>query len=167
MTINAKAKKYRLDPYFVAAVIQTESTGNIYCIRAEAKKLMTDSGSTLFLSLWKWYYEADNFADLLQPYCSRPTEWVGQMMAWGPMQVQGTVAREHGFKGWFPELCSWDLGIEYGCNHLRKKADKYGDNPDMLYACYNGGSPQFTKTGSFLNQKNVDNFMRNYRELVK
>lgn len=160
------AAKYRLSPEFVAAVIQTESQGNVFCMRAEVKKTMTEAGQVLFVSAWRYFEEPDHFADQLKPYCSRPTEWVGQATGWGPMQVQGAVAREHGFTGWFSELCSWSLGVEYGCRHLRKKADRYGDDPATLYAAYNAGSPRKNNLGMFVNQGNVDNFMRNYREVA-
>lgn len=165
--INEKAEKYRLEPNLVAAVIQTESGGNIYAVRAEVKKLMSDTGKHLFLSTWAYFYEPDTFADNLKPYCSRPTEWIGQLMGWGPMQTQGAVAREHGYKSWFPALCSWDLGLEYGCKHLRRKADRYGDDPATLYAAYNGGSPRVVANGMFTNQRNVDKFMGYYREVTK
>lgn len=164
--IREKAEKYRLEPELVAAVIMTESAGNVFCMRAEVKKLMSDTGKTLFLSLWKYFHEPDLFAEGLKPYCSKPTEWVAQTIGWGPMQVQGAVAREHGFIGWLTELCSWETGLEYGCKHLRKKADRYGDDPATLYAAYNGGSPRKLVSGMFENQSNVDKFMKFYREIT-
>lgn len=164
--IREIADRYRLKAELVAAVIQTESGGNIYCMRAEVKKTMTEAGQILFVSTWRYFEEPDHFADQLKPYCSRPTEWVGQAMSFGPMQVMGGVAREHGFTGWLSQLCSWEIGVEYGCRHLRKKADRYGDDPAMLYASFNGGSPRRNALGMFENQKHVDNFMRNYNELV-
>jgi soluble lytic murein transglycosylase-like protein len=164
--IREKAEKYRLSPELVAAVVQTESAGNVHCIRAEVKKTLSESGQVLFVSTWRYFEEPDHFAASLKPACSSPTEWVLQACGIGPMQVQGGVAREHGFAGWLTELCSWETGVEYGCRHLRKKADRYGDDPATLYAAYNGGSPRKTATGMFENQRNVDRFMALYRELV-
>jgi hypothetical protein len=164
--IRDKSAAYRLSPELVACVIQTESEGQVHCMRAEVKKTMTEAGVILLVSTWRYFEEPDHFADQLKPFCSRSTEWTTQLMGWGPMQVQGSVARELGFTGWFSELCSWDLGVEYGCKQLRRKADRYGDAPDTLYAAYNAGSPRRDALGKFDNQKNVDRFMAFYRALT-
>ena len=162
--IREKCQEYRIEPEFLAALVQTESGGNPFAVRAEVKKLMKENGTVVYDSLWKYYYEPDKFAELLG--CSKPTEWVGQAMSYGVAQVMGSVARELGFKGWFSELCSWDLGLEYGCKVIRKKMDKYGDSPDTLYAAYNGGSPRKNNAGMFVNQVHVDRFMAFYREIT-
>lgn len=162
--VQEKAAKYRLTPEMVAAVVQTESAGNIYAIRAECMKTLTEGGQVLLVSRWKYFEEPDHFAEAVGS--SRATEWALQLCGLGPMQVQGAVAREHGFTDWLTKLLSWDLGVEYGCKHLRLKADRYGDDPATLYAAYNGGSPRRNAAGMLLNQAHVDHFMRNYRELI-
>jgi hypothetical protein len=163
--INSMASKYRLSPELVAAVVQTESRGNTAAFRVEGRKMMDNTGNVIISLTWRYFMTPESFASILHD-CTPATEWLGQAVGWGPMQVQGAVAREHGFRGWFPELCSWDVGVEYGCKHLRKKADAYGDDPSVLYAAYNAGSPRKTPGGLFVNQKNVDNFTQNYRGLV-
>lgn len=79
--------------------------------------------------------------DYVPANCSRDTEEVGRATSWGPMQVMGETARCLGFKGWFPELCEPDVGLEWGCRYLRRLADRYladGGWPVVLRA-YNGG----------------------------
>lgn len=163
--IREKAREHNLEPEIIAAVIQTESGGNPFAIRCEASKFMDSNGIVILHSNWKYFLEPESFADTINS--TRATEFAGQMTSWGSCQVMGAVAREHGFKGWFPELCEWNIGIEYGCRHLKQKAQRYGSDPAELYASYNAGMPKKTAGGMFINQRNVDHFMKNYRELFK
>lgn len=132
--IRAAAAKYSLPWALVKAIVHTESSGNPWAYRYEPhyKYLV---GSNL-----------------------RVTEQVGQQTSWGLMQVMGAVAREHGFTGWFPELCQPALGLEYGCRHLKRYADQYGHWHDVI-ASYNAGSPR--KVGEqYVNQSYVDKVLR-------
>lgn len=160
---------YGIEQQMIAAVIQAESMGNPYAMRAEVKKTMNELGVVVLISKWKWFLKPDDWASIFTlPTMSRATEWTGQLIAWGPMMVQGSVAREHGFAGWLPELCSWDLGLKYGCLHLRGYAQRFGTEPEKLYAAYNGGPGAVknkTPGGMYSNQGNVDRFMQIYREL--
>lgn len=155
------SKQHRFDLVLVCAIVLTESAGNPYAVRSEADVYMDDRGRDMFKSRWRYPLAPGAFAEKLG--CTLATEKIGQLTSWGAMQVMGSVAREHGFLGWFPELCSWEKGCEYGLRHLRKKADIYGTDPATLYAAYNAGSPRKTKAGMFENQRAVDHFMRNYR----
>ncbi len=151
--IYEKATKYSLSPELVASIIMVESSGNKHAIGYEKN--------------WRYLprtLELKVNAERLN--CTFDTEVNGHKMSWGPMQVMGTVAREHGFRGWFPELCSWDVGLEYGCKHVRLKIDKYGSDPSDIYAAYNAGSIIMTKGGQYKNMIHVDRFMRFYRELT-
>lgn len=79
--------------------------------------------------------------DYVPAGCSRETEEVGRATSWGPMQIMGETARCLGFKGWFPELCEPEVGLEWGCRCLRRLADRYlaeGGWP-MVCRAYNGG----------------------------
>lgn len=162
--IREAAQLYRVEPEFLAALIQTESGGNQYAMRCEAKRLMNEKGDIQFVSLWRYFFEPDSFAALLG--CTKATESIGQLTSYGPCQIMGAVAREWGFKGWFSELCSWDLGLEYACKHLRKKMDLYGSDPETLYSAFNGGVPKKEISGMFRNQVHVDHFMAFYREIT-
>jgi soluble lytic murein transglycosylase-like protein len=151
--ISEKAKAHGLSPELLAALVQTESGGKKDAVRYEPH--------------WR-YLPPDNdiktYAYIV--HSTYDTEKIGHKMSWGPAQVMGTVAREVGFRGWFPSLCSWDLGLEYGCLVLKKKKEAYGDDPERLYAAYNGGSPRMTAGGQYKNMKNVDRFMGFYRDIT-
>lgn len=147
--IRELANDFSLDPLFIAAMIMTESSGITCKIRYEPK--------------WKYAYNEFTFAQLTG--VTKITEFHGQKMSWGIAQVMGTVARERGFKGLFPELCNPAIGLLYGVKHLKIKADRYGNDAATLYAAYNGGHPRIKANGKFKNQDNVDRFMKFYREI--
>ena len=100
-----------------------------------------------FAAPWAALYLLDNRSQL------SPTERVGQMCSWGLMQVMGAVAREYGFKGYFPQLCDPVVGLRYGCLHVTKFRAKYGQWSDVI-AAYNAGSPRREPTNpwSYVNQ---------------
>jgi len=148
--VSKVSEKYGLEPELVHAVIQIESAGNRFAIRHEPQ--------------WSYYWSVRELAE--QVGSSINTERSGQATSWGLMQVMGTVAREHGFRGWFPELCEVEGGIDYGCRHLKVMAERWGTDPARLYAAYNAGSVRMTDGGMFVNQLHVDRFMRYYRELT-
>ncbi len=92
---------------------------------------------------------------------SRATEWWGQRASWGPMQVMGGVAREHGFRKAFPLLCTASRGVEYGMIHLAGFRERYFEKWGWagVVAAYNYGHPLRAKGGlgdDFVNQKYVD-----------
>jgi len=83
-------------------------------------------------------------------------EWWGQQASWGPMQVMGAVAREHGFRAHFPRLCQPAVGVHYGALHLaslKRRFSKLGT--DAVIAAYNAGSPR-RQQGRYVNQHYVD-----------
>lgn len=85
------------------------------------------------------------------------TEWWGQQASWGPMQVIGAVAREHGFTHAFPKLCDLLVGMEYGVRHLAALRDAYLARFGWagVVAAYNAGSPRRVN-GRWVNQDYVD-----------
>jgi len=147
--INRTALVLNLPPNLIAATIMTETMGDPPALRYEPT--------------WPYVYEAHTFAQMVGS--SVETEEACQKMAWGIMQVQGTVLRELGFRGWCSEICDPEMGIKYGSQFLKKKFEKYGPDPATTYASYNGGSPRKTKGGLWINQRHVDRFMTNYRSL--
>ena len=74
------------------------------------------------------------------------------------MQVMGAVARELGFRGWFPALCTWPAGVDYGTLHLRKLRNRFlaGFGWEGVAASYNAGSPNRLDNGKWANQSYVD-----------
>lgn len=93
------------------------------------------------------------------------SERIGQMISWGLMQVMGGVAREHGFKGVFTELCNPSVGLSYGMKHLRKYYAKYQDWPDAI-ASYNAGSPRKDSDGRYVNQDYVDKVLKAWADFA-
>lgn len=158
--IHEQAPKYGLDPLVVAAVIQTESIGNTYAVKYEPH-----------FSLARVYGELRDITDLL--VTDTDTMEVIYRTSWGLMQVMGAVFYEHGghrnptYAGrWATSMLVPEIGIKYGCTHLKLKQERYGDDPERLYAAYNAGSPRHNETGMYVNQRQVDRFMRYYRELT-
>lgn len=171
--VQEAAKRHRLEPEFLLALIQTESSGNRFAVRSEFAQVISRGdlesaidvkGKCILAQLWRYPYYVSTFAERLG--CTLVTEQIGQATSWGPCQVMGAVAREHGFTGWFPELCDWECGVEFGSRHVARMAVKWGTEPSDLYAAYNAGSVRKTPGGLYENQRHVDHFMRNYRELT-
>ncbi len=145
--IQAAAARYGLEPLLVAAIVQTESSGNTWATRYEPDFL-------------KRYVEAapQRFGGV-----SVQTERMCRATSFGPMQIMGQVARERGFTGIFlTELCDPETGLEYGCRHLAALRDRYLAQwgLDGVIAAYNAGSPR-TVGGQFVNQDYVDQVKRN------
>lgn len=132
-TIKSIARDFDLPWELIEAFATVESSLNPWALRYEPQ--------------YKYLYLLDNRSHL------SPTERVGQMCSWGLMQVMGAVAREHGFKGYFPQLCDPIVGLRYGCLHVTKFRAKYGQWSDVI-AAYNAGSPRREPTNpkSYVNQ---------------
>lgn len=148
--IKMIALDYGLDHTLVAAIVMIESSGNPCAIRYEPT--------------WRYTYQVKHFANKLG--YDEISEEAGQSMSWGAMQVMGTVAREHSFRGWFPELCNLSTGIDYGCRHLKAKFDKYIGFKDSISA-YNQGSPRKDESGDYKNQKYVDKVLKVYKQIIR
>lgn len=85
---------------------------------------------------------------------ARDAEWWGQQASWGPIQIMGGTAREFGFTGHFPGLCS-EKGIAYGVLYLRDLYRRFFTDfgMDGVIVAYNAGSPRLTASGDFENQE--------------
>ena len=95
-------------------------------------------------------------------FSSRNTEWWGQQASWGPMQIMGAVARECGYYGPFPQLCTYSYGITYGAMHLATLRDRFLTDHgwEGVAAAYNAGSPR-RRNGQWENQTYVDKIAAN------
>lgn len=127
--IKAAADAHDLPFDLVAAICYVESAFNSNAIRFEPG--------------WRWFLSPKTWSRRVKT--TERTERVGQAISWGLMQVMGTVARERGFKGAFPELCRPEIGLEYGCRHLVWNIQRWGLTWDAIMA-YNAGRPG-TKAG--------------------
>lgn len=149
--IREASRLHKLNPLMVAAIIQKESSGNTYAVRFEP--------------LYKWMPSTEQTKALaVKLGSSVNTVLNGFRTSWGLMQVMGAVAYEHGFQGWFPALCRPEVGIDYGCRHFKKFLEKYPTDEGAI-AAYNAGSAKKNESGFYLNQRYVDDVMRNFREL--
>jgi hypothetical protein len=160
------AKQIGLPLPLVRAIIQVESSGDIYGWNPEPK--------------YRYFWDvrlnrpfrpvtAQEIAsespppDFLSGAGDRDAEWWGQAASWGPMQVMGGVARELGLKGHFPQLCTTHLGVEYGCRHLAHLARRFRADHGWrgVAAAFNAGSPRkVAGTSLYENQAYVDKIAR-------
>ena len=155
--IETVSLRHGLDSDLVAAVIQTESSGNTYAMRYEPN--------------WgKYTFNIPQFALMLG--CTRETMSVMQKCSWGLMQVMGGVAYEHGLdkmptleERWPSALLNPIIGIEFGCRVLASHFKRWGPMVENVVAGYNWGHPRKRETGEFLNQQHVDRFLSFYHEL--
>lgn len=160
------ANQHGLPFLLVKAMVEVESNFNIYAYRVEPRYryLVNVETGEPFRELTIIEIESE-YAPQDFPYykrvSSRHTEWWGQQASWGPLQVMGAVAREYGFTGAFPELCSIE-GLRYGCMHLanykRRFLEKHGW--EGVAAAYNAGSVRILTDGTFENQTYVDKVRR-------
>lgn len=141
-SIYSVSKIHDIDPNLIAAFIKQESNGDTNAMRYEPG--------------WIYHFDVERFA--VENHMTTNTEKVGQSTSWGLMQVMGTVAREYGFKGHFPQLCTPHIGIHYGCLHLKKFMKKY-ELLDWAISAYNAGSP------TDKNSEYVENILGYYRTL--
>ncbi len=148
LQINQAAAKTSLDPALVTALVYAESSGNTYAMRFEPA--------------WKYFHFPREWASRIE--CSVQTENIAQATSWGLMQVMGSVARERGHAGWLSELSVVEVGLSYGCQHLKSFFEKYPTVEDAV-SSYNQGSPRKTLGGLYCNQGYVSKVMGLYRQL--
>ena len=143
--IKRKAHDYGLPFGLVAAIVEVESDFNTFAVRYE-----TD-----------WKYFVRPFSDF---HWHEKTEEQSQKFSYGLMQVIGSVARELGFEGRFlTELCDPEIGLEYGCKHLKRYYDRYKDYSKAIVA-YNGGPGAVASyDGSYRNQDYLEKVLKKWK----
>lgn len=151
LVIDKHSKALGLDFNLVKAICQVESG--------------FEPNSARYERLFSYIFKPNEFISKGNNNINVSTETMFQMTSWGPMQIMGSVARERGFLGFLPTLCQPDLGIYFGCKHLKTFILKH-KNLDDAIASYNAGSPRRDSEGKYVNQKYVDlvnQFMNSYR----
>ncbi len=143
--VKEKSGKYQLDFKLVDAIIQTESSYNIYAVRFEPK-------STGLVIPSK--YARINFT-------TEESELTLQKFSWGITQIMGSTARWLGYQGPMPFLCDVDTNLNWACRYLSKLKSEHGVN-DQVIASYNAGSPRRKPSGDFVNQEYVDRVLKIY-----
>ena len=128
-----------IDYKLIMAIAKVESNYNQWACRYEPK--------------WSYFYDVSGWAKLLGQ--TEATERMQQATSWGPLQVMGSVAREHNFRGYLSQLAVTNIGLRYGCLHLRKFLNRYARLDDAISA-YNQGSPRKDGDGLYVNQGYVD-----------
>lgn len=142
--IKKYSEQYGIPSGLIKAIIEVESSGNTFAMRYE-----------------------DHYRWLVEPFSQfhwhAETEKQAQKTSWGLMQIMGAVARERGFKGRFlSELSKPELGIEFGCKHLKWNYDRYGDWNDAISA-FNQGSNRKNEHGEYENQIYVEKVLKNWK----
>lgn len=120
------AGRHDMPVELVAAMVLQESSGNRYANRFEQ-------------GFYKAYIEGHEL-DFVPRSCLHVTEALGRATSWGLLQVMGATARQYGFRGWFPELCETETGLDAGCRYLADLRRRFGHEgwPVMVRA-YNAG----------------------------
>jgi soluble lytic murein transglycosylase-like protein len=126
--IEAAARRHRLPVQLVLAMVRHESVGGVtHAVRYEP-------------GFYDRYIKGKT-PNFRPSHCSWDTERIGRATSWGLVQIMGETARCQGFRGWFPELCVPEVGLEWGCLYLRRLADRYLSDGGWQVVCraYNGG----------------------------
>lgn len=139
--IHSVAAIHGIDPDLLAALVMEESRGDQWDVRYEPR--------------WKHFVTPEVFAKRLG--ISVETEKRLQAMSWGPAQVMGAVARQHGFTLELTRLSADPaLALKYSCMHLAWLNQRCLSEADLI-ASYNGGWGALKKAGDrYSNQKYVD-----------
>lgn len=156
---------YHLPLDIVLGIARTESNMEMHAIRAEP------------LFRWTWNCETNrpfrrltddeilsNSApvDFPRPttyFATEHTEWQGQRMSWGPFQMMGTLLRERGFYGPFPQICcDPETAARFACAHISSLRDRYLDKHGWqgVVAAYNAGRPRKDVEGKYVNYEYVN-----------
>ena len=122
--IEEQALAHGLRPALLAGLVCQESAGNPYAMRHEPR--------------FRWISE--DYGARRPAGMSLATELNGRMTSWGLCQLMGQVARERGFRGWWPALCEPDLGLKYGAAHLAWCIERRNKSEQEGLLRYNGGA---------------------------
>jgi len=139
--IEEKAEEHDIPSDLLKALIETESSFNTYAVRYEKN----------------WIYFVKPFDKF---HFHAGTERTSQMMSWGLMQIMGSVSRERGFEGRFlSELMEPEVGLEFGCRHLKYYYNRY-NNWNNAISAYNQGSNRKDDDGNYQNQSYVNKIIK-------
>lgn len=142
--IKKYANQYGIPTGLIRAIIKVESSGNNFAMRYE--------------NHYKWLVKPLN-----KFHWHKETEEKAQKTSWGLMQIMGAVARERGFEGrYLSELTKPELGIKFGCKHLKWNYNRYDDWSDAISA-FNQGSNRKDSQGEYQNQSYVNKVLKNWK----
>ena len=112
------ARKHVIDPALICAVVEQESDWIPWAIRYEP-------------AFQKRYVEPLGLTN--------QTEIVARSMSWGLMQLMGQCARDLGFHDKMASLCDPFVGLEWGCQHFKRKLDAADGDQRKALLLWNGG----------------------------
>lgn len=139
------AQKFGIDYLWVKALIQQESSGNVYAIRYEPQ--------------YQYLFNPKAFAQHLN--ISQSTEETCQKMSWGLGQIMGAVARSQGHSENMGELFTPEVNIKHMCILIAslKRVSQFEDD---IFSMYNGGIGAYRRkmNGVYPNQSYVDSVNR-------
>jgi len=145
--IHRAAQAHDLPRDLIAAMVQVESAGDPWAVRAEPGYR------------WLWNVERGAPTQAREPdgfpapdRVSPSTEYWGQKHSWGLMQIMGAVAREHGYQSpYFTTLCEPDVGLRYGCKLLIALYDRHHAHYgwEGVVSAYNSGRPDSRRGAAY------------------
>lgn len=114
-------------PELIRAMVLIESGGNPFAMRYEP--------------IFYDRYLKGKPLSFVPTGCSKDTEAIGRATSWGLLQIMGETARCVGFRGWFGELLTPEVGLEWGCRYLARLRDRFFESGGWEVVCraYNGG----------------------------
>lgn len=124
--IRDAAVRHNLPPELVRAMANQESTFHPYRNRFEQ-------------GFYDKYVKGKDL-DFVPPLCLKITEALSRATSWGLLQIMGATARAYGFRGWFPELCIPEVGLDWGCRYLADLRRQFGhEGWPIVVQAYNAG----------------------------
>lgn len=101
--------------------------------------------------------------------CTMDTMINMQRTSWGLCQIMGALYYELGGTNWCTMLLDPEINLKFACEHIHNIIDRQKiTSHKELYASYNSGYVRYMKDGTtFVNQSNVDRFMKTYMLIKK
>jgi soluble lytic murein transglycosylase-like protein len=144
------SRAYDIDAKLLEAIVAVESDYDNTAIRYEPNYAYTTAVS---------YY-----ADIVG--CTRETMLQMQKTSWGLVQLIAANAYSMGLKCYATMLIYPKINLKYGCLYIKRMQEKQQlIEPDQIYAAYNHGHLKRNDKGDFINQKNVDRFLKIYKSI--
>jgi len=125
--IESTASTHNLPPELIRAMVMVESGGNPFAMRFEP--------------IFYDHYLKGKPLSFIPSGCSKDTEAICRAISFSYLQIMGETARSMGFRGWFGELLTPGVGLEWGCRYLARLRDRFFESGGWETVCraYNGG----------------------------
>jgi len=127
------ATQHGLDPALVCGMVLVESDWKPWASRYESAFFAR------YLDNSRVHLEVREFLRNAPFHATFETELRERAFSRGLLQIMGQVARERGFKGLLPRLHDPEVGLEYGCRHLKWMLGRAEGITRIALLKYNGG----------------------------